>query len=109
MSLFTRRLIGLCLPAVLVWSVDCTLTLCGQSEAYWADSRTRHTDGITSLHHYSASVNEVGPTSHYLLALHPLAIRRGNRPGHVGALCDDHAAAGATRPHDVPGGDARPY
>jgi hypothetical protein len=77
MSLFTRRLIGLCLPAVLVWSVDCTLTLCGQSEAYWVDSRTRHTDGITSLHHYSASVNEVGPTSHYLLTSHPLAYVAG--------------------------------
>jgi hypothetical protein len=73
MSLFTRRLIGLCLPAVLVWSVDCTLTLCGQSEVYWAERGTRHTDGITSLHHYSASVNEVGPTSRYLLTLHPLA------------------------------------
>jgi hypothetical protein len=86
MSLFTRRLIGLCLPAVLVWSVDCTLTLCGQSEAYWADSRTRHTDGITSLHHYSASVNEVGPTSHYLLTLHLLAYVAGTALAML-ALC----------------------
>jgi hypothetical protein len=73
MSHSTRRLLGLCLPPVLVWSVDCTLTLCGQSEAYWAGSGVRHTDGITSLHHYSASVNEVGPTSRYLLTVHPLA------------------------------------
>ncbi len=77
MSPFTRRLLGLCLPAVLVWSVDCTLTLCGQSERYWAGSVARSTDGIASLHNYSASVNEVGPTSRYLLTVHPLAYVAG--------------------------------
>jgi hypothetical protein len=78
MSHTSRRLLGLCLPAVLVWSFDCTLTLCGQSEAYWAGSGARHTDGITSLHHYSASVNEVAPTSRYLLTVHPLAFVAGS-------------------------------
>ncbi len=77
MSHFTRKMLGLCLPAILVWSVDCTLTLCGQSEAYWAGSGARHTDGITSLHQYPASVNEVAPTSRYLLTLHPLAYVAG--------------------------------
>ena len=77
MSVFTRRLLGLCLPAVLVWSVDCTLTLCGQSEEYWAGRGAQHTDGITSLHRYPASVNEVAPTSRYLLTLHPLAYVAG--------------------------------
>ena len=77
MSHFTRRLLGLCLPAVLVWSVDCALTLCGQSESYWAGSRVRHTDGINSMHNYSGLVNEVSPTSHYLLTLHPLAYVAG--------------------------------
>lgn len=77
MSPFTRRLLGLCLAPVLVWSVDSTLTLCGQSRAYWAGSVVRHTDGITSLHDYSASVNEVGPTSRYLLTMHPLAYVAG--------------------------------
>lgn len=73
MAPFTRRFLGLCLPALLVWSVDCTLTLCGQSEAYWAADVARNTDGVTSLHHYGASVNEVSPTSRYLLTVHPLA------------------------------------
>jgi len=77
MSQFTRRLVGLCLAPILVWSVDCTLTLCGQSEVYWARSGTRHSDGITSLHDYGASVNEVSPTSRYLLTAHPLAYVAG--------------------------------
>ena len=73
MSHFTRRLMGLCLAPVLVWSVDATLTLCGQPEAYWAGRDAQRTDGVTSLHHYPASVNEVNPTSRSLLARHPLA------------------------------------
>lgn len=73
MSHFTRRLLGLCLAPVLVWSVDCTLTLCGQARGYWEGTGTRTTDGITSLHQYPASVNEVAPTSRYLLTMHPLA------------------------------------
>src|SRR5262249_59314617 len=67
MSPFSRRLVGLCLAPILVWSVDCTLSLCGQSEAYWAGIGTRHTNGITSLHSYGSSVNEISPTSTYLL------------------------------------------
>jgi hypothetical protein len=77
MSPITRRLLCLCLPPILVWSVDCTLTLCGQSAAYWAGSGTRSTDGITSLHHYPSPVNEVAPTSRHLLTLHPLAFVAG--------------------------------
>jgi hypothetical protein len=73
MPQLTRRLLGLCLPPVLIWSVDSALTLCGQSEAYWAEGGVRDTDGITSLHHYSASVNEVSPTAHHLLAWHQMA------------------------------------
>ena len=73
MSPYTRRFLAFCLPAILVWSLDCTLTLCGQSEAYWAGGVAGNTDGVTSLHHYGASVNEVSPTSHYLLTLHPSA------------------------------------
>jgi hypothetical protein len=77
MSPFSRRLLGLCLVPVLVWSVDCTLTLCGQSEGYWAGIGTPHTDGINALHNYGSSVNEVSPTSRYLLTLHPLAYVAG--------------------------------
>jgi hypothetical protein len=73
MSQFTRRFLALCLPPILVWSVDCTLTLVGQPEAYWARSGAQRTDGITSLHSYPAPVNEVNPTSRFLLARHPLA------------------------------------
>jgi hypothetical protein len=47
MSHFTRKLLALCLPPVLVWSADCTLALCGQPEAYWAGSVAQRTDGIT--------------------------------------------------------------
>ncbi len=77
MSPFSRRLVGLCLAPILVWSVDCALTLSGQSEAYWAGSGTRYSDGITSLHSYGSSVNEVSPTSRYLLTLHPSAYVAG--------------------------------
>src|SRR6266496_314414 len=77
MSQFTRRLLGLCLAPVLVWSVDCALTLCCQSEAYWAGGVARNTDGVTALHHYGASVNEVSPTSRYLLTVHQLAYVAG--------------------------------
>jgi hypothetical protein len=77
MSPFTRRLLGLCLAPVLVWSADCTLTLCGQSRAYWGGTDPRITDGVTSLLHYSASVSELAPTSRYLLTVHPLAFLGG--------------------------------
>jgi hypothetical protein len=77
MSPLTRRLLALCLPPLLAWSVDCILTLRGQSEAYWAGRVAQDTDGVTSLHSYPASVNEVNPTSRYLLASHPLAYIAG--------------------------------
>jgi hypothetical protein len=77
MSQVAHRLLALCLPPILVWSVDCILTLCGQSETYWAGRGAQHTDGASALHDYSASVNEVNPTSHYLLAWHPLAYLAG--------------------------------
>ena len=79
MSQFTRRLLTLCLPPLLVWSVDCTLTLRGQPEAYWATRPAQTTDGINSLHSYPAKrVNEVNPTSRYLLKWHPLAYIAGS-------------------------------
>jgi hypothetical protein len=65
------------MPPVLVWSVDCTLTLCGQPDAYWAGSLAQNTDGVNSLHSYPARVHEVNPTSHHLLAWHPLAYIAG--------------------------------
>ncbi len=64
---------GIWLAPILGWSVDSTLTLCRQPEAYWVGRLAQPTDGITSLHHYPASVNEVNPTSRSLLARHPLA------------------------------------
>jgi hypothetical protein len=77
MSEVSRRLVALCLPPILVWSVDCGLTLHGQSETYWTRGAARDTDGITSLHSYPATVNEVNPTSRSLLAWHPLAYIAG--------------------------------
>ncbi len=59
----TRRLIGLCLAPVLFCLLDATLTLGGQSAAYWGGN-------------YSA-VNEASPTFHHLLRVHPLAYVAG--------------------------------
>lgn len=86
MSELTRRFLALCLPPVLVWSIDCGLTLAGQSEAYWAGGRARQTDGVTSLHEYPATINEVNPTSRMLLAWHPLAYIAGTVLGML-LLC----------------------
>jgi hypothetical protein len=58
-----RRLLGLCLPALLAWALDNTLTLAGQSPAYW--------DG-----NYAA-VNEASPTFNHLLQFHPAAFVLG--------------------------------
>lgn len=87
MSQFNRRLLALCLPAVLVWSVDCTLTLCGQSEECRTKGATRRTDEITSLHNYTASVNEVASTSSFMLTWHPLAYIGGTI---LESLCSAH-------------------
>jgi hypothetical protein len=57
------RLFGLCLPAALVAAADGSLTLAGQSAAYWAGDYAR--------------VNELSPTFHHLLAYHPLAFAAG--------------------------------
>jgi hypothetical protein len=57
------RLLGLCLPPLLFCALDGTLTLAGQSGAYWAGN-------------YSA-VNELSPTFNHLLRLHPAAFAAG--------------------------------
>jgi hypothetical protein len=57
------RLIGLCVPPVLLSLVDGGLTLAGQSADYW--------DG------YYGAVNEMSPTFNHLLAHHPLAYVAG--------------------------------
>lgn len=58
-----RRLLGLCLPPLLAWALDISLTLIGQAPQYWAGD-------------YSA-VNEGSPTFNHLLAVHPLAFALG--------------------------------
>jgi hypothetical protein len=58
-----RRLIGLCLPPIVFCTLDGALTLLGQSEAYWAGMR--HT------------ANELSPTFHQLLMVHPWAAVAG--------------------------------
>jgi hypothetical protein len=57
------RLLGLCVPPVLLSLVDAALTLAGQSADYW--------DG------YYGAVNEMSPTFNHLLAHHPLAFVAG--------------------------------
>jgi hypothetical protein len=52
-----QRLLGLCLPPILMCALDCTLTLAGQSANYWAGN-------------YS-DVNEASPTLNHLLQIHP--------------------------------------
>lgn len=86
MSEFTRRFVALCLPPLVAWGVDCGLTLSGQSEAYWARVGPKPTDGISSLHSYTAAVNEVAPTARHLLALHPAAYIAGTVL-EMAALC----------------------
>ncbi len=57
------RLLGLCLPPLLTWAADISLTLAGQPPPYWAGN--------------FAAVNEASPTFHGLLAIHPLAFVLG--------------------------------
>jgi hypothetical protein len=57
------RLLGLCVPPILLSGLDGALTLTGQSSAYWAGDR--------------AQVNELSPTFHWLLTVHPLAFVAG--------------------------------
>jgi hypothetical protein len=59
----SRRLLGLCLPAILACSLDNTLTLIGQSPAYWAGN--------------CAAANEASPTFNQLLQIHPAAFAAG--------------------------------
>jgi hypothetical protein len=59
----TRRLLGLCLPALLAWALDNSVTLVGQSPAYWAGNY--------------AAVNEGSPTFNQLLQIHPTAFALG--------------------------------
>ena len=59
MSGVKRRFLGLCLPVILAGSLDATLTLCGQSPAYWAGDYQQ--------------VNELGGFLNQLLRIHPLA------------------------------------
>jgi len=59
----SRRLLGLCLPAILACALDNSLTLIGQSPAYW--------DG-----NYAAA-NEASPTFNQLLQIHPAAFAGG--------------------------------
>jgi hypothetical protein len=58
-----QRFLGLCLPPMAFCLLDATLTLAGQSAAYW--------DGAYG------QVNEASPTFNHLLALHPLAFVAG--------------------------------
>ncbi len=58
-----QRFLGLCLPPLVFWALDATLTLIGQSAAYWQGQR--------------AYVNEGSPTFHYLLTVHPAAFAAG--------------------------------
>lgn len=51
------RLLGLCLPPVLLCASDCTATLLGQSASYWAGKYVQ--------------VNETSPTFNHLLQIHP--------------------------------------
>ena len=82
MSQLSRRFLGLCLPPAVVWSIDCILTLCSQSNAYWEGIGTRLSDPTSGLHYY-APVNEVSPTSHFLLVWHPTAYVAGTGLGIV--------------------------
>jgi hypothetical protein len=63
MSGLKRRLLGLCVPPLLLCLLDCTLTLVGQSGDYWAGDYAR--------------VNEASPTLHQLLQAHPAAFMAG--------------------------------
>lgn len=59
MSGIKRRFLGLCLPPLFLGTLDATLTLCGQSSAYWAGDYQQ--------------VNEMGGFLRQLLQIHPMA------------------------------------
>jgi hypothetical protein len=58
-----RRLLGLCLPPLVLCTLDVSMTLIGQSAAYWAGNYSR--------------VIESSPTFNHLLQAHPLAFVAG--------------------------------
>jgi hypothetical protein len=59
-----NRVLGLCLPPLVLCALDCGLTLVGQSADYWGGNYHR--------------VNEASPTFNHLLQLHPAAFAAGN-------------------------------
>ncbi|MGD0897022.1 MAG: hypothetical protein ABR915_04240 [Thermoguttaceae bacterium] len=58
-----QRFLGLCLPPLVFCALDATVTLMGQSTEYWQNQW--------------ADVNEIAPTFHYLLTVHPAAFAVG--------------------------------
>jgi hypothetical protein len=63
MSNRRRRILGLCVPPVLLALVDCVVTLVGQPATYWAGNYD--------------SYNEISPTFARLLSIHPFAFLAG--------------------------------
>jgi hypothetical protein len=63
MSEVRNRLLGLCLPPLILCAVDATMTLLGQSSAFWSGDFRQ--------------VNEASPTPNQLLQVHPLAFIAG--------------------------------
>ena len=60
---FGSRIMGLCLPPLALCAVDGSITLAGQSTAYWSGNY--------------AAVNEGSPTFNHLLQIHPGAFAVG--------------------------------
>ena len=58
-----HRLLGLCVPPLLLCAADNTVTLLGQSAAYWAGDYLQ--------------VSEMSPTFNHLLTIHPVAFIAG--------------------------------
>ena len=58
-----QRFLGLCVPPLVFWALDLTLTLVGQSAEYWQG--------------HWGHVNVGPPTFEYLLAVHPAAFAAG--------------------------------
>lgn len=59
---FKRRFLGLCLPPLVLASIDGILTLIGQSDLYWSNY---------------LFANEANPVFRALLQIHPLAVLGG--------------------------------
>ena len=89
------RLLGLCVPPLLLLILDVSLTLLGQSSAYWAGD-------------YSA-VREGSPTFHHLLAIHPAAFAAGLLTWAAVFVARNPAAAGHPRPDPRHRGDLRTH